>query len=208
MLTFIRRTDRRISKSGKYMVTYNLYFCSCCGQNVELPSGTKTESCGCSRYKLAALSNTKHGFTPKKGPKKRLYRIWVSMKNRCLSTKAINYKRYGGRGISICKQWEEGFIAFKNWAESNGYKDDLCIDRIDNNGNYEPKNCRFVTNAKNCQNQRTTRLNWNIVRKIRKEYVLNKKRRNYKGSQYELADRYNVSQPTIERVVNNITWKE
>ena len=208
MLTFIKKTNRRMSKSKKYMVTYNLYFCSYCKKEVELPSGTKTESCGCHRYQLVSISNKKHGFCAKKGGKNRLYRIWSNMKTRCLNPKAINYKRYGGRGISVCEEWKKSFISFKSWSDANGYKDNLCIDRIDNNGNYDPENCKFVTNAKNCQNQRTTKLNWNIVRKIRKEYILDKKRRNYKGSQYELADRYNVSQPTIEKVINNITWRE
>lgn len=208
MLTFIKRTDRRMSKSGKYMVTYNLYFCSYCKKEVELPSGTKTESCGCVRYKLAAISNKKHGFCTKKGGPKRLYIIWSNMKARCFNTKAINYERYGGRGISVCEQWKKSFIIFKKWSEKNGYKDNLCIDRINNNGNYEPNNCRFVTNAENCQNQRTTKLNWNIVRRIRKEYILNKKRRTFKGSQYEFAYEHNVSQPTIGKIINNKIWIE
>jgi len=207
MLTFIKKTDRRMSESKKYMITYNLYFCSYCKKKIELPSGTKTKSCGCARYQLMSMSNKKHGFSIR-GKQKRLYRIWSNMKTRCSNIKTINYERYGGRGISVCEQWKESFIIFKEWSEKNGYKDNLCIDRIDNNGNYKPGNCRFVTNAKNCQNKRTTKLNWDIVKEIRKKYVLDKKRRIFKGSQYELAQEYNVSQPTIGNIINNKIWAE
>ena len=60
-----------------------------------------------------------------------------------------HYDRYGGRGIKVCDEWENDFQAFYNWAMSNGYRDDLTIDRIDNDGDYEPSNCQWITQAEN-----------------------------------------------------------
>lgn len=80
------------------------------------------------------------------------------MNERCYSPKAINYKNYGARGIKICDEWKNDFTAFYNWAIANGYDDKLSIDRIDNDGNYEPNNCRWVTRKKQCNNRRSNRL--------------------------------------------------
>jgi hypothetical protein len=68
----------------------------------------------------------------------RLYKIWQQMKNRCLNPKGNRFKDYGARGITVCDEWKNDFKAFYDWAMSNGYSDDLTIDRIDNDGNYEP----------------------------------------------------------------------
>ena len=70
----------------------------------------------------------------------RLYRIWLQMKNRCFNINSERYADYGGRGITVCDEWRNDFTTFYNWAMSNGYSDDLTIDRINNNGNYEPSN--------------------------------------------------------------------
>ena len=72
-----------------------------------------------------------------------LYRVWSDMKRRCNNPNREAYINYGGRGISVCEKWYN-FIVFKDWALNNGYSDDLMLDRIDNDGNYEPTNCRFV----------------------------------------------------------------
>lgn len=90
----------------------------------------------------------------------RIYCIWDGMKQRCRNSKSKRYKDYGGRGIKICSEWldkENGFINFYNWSMANGYKENLTIDRIDIDGNYEPLNCRWITNKEQQKNKRNNR---------------------------------------------------
>ena len=99
----------------------------------------------------------------------RLYMIWTNMKTRCENKNNPSYKKYGGRGIGLCDEWMT-FEPFLKWAVANGYRDDLSIDRIDNNGNYEPANCRWATATEQCRNRRNTVLfNWGGERKTLKE---------------------------------------
>ena len=85
----------------------------------------------------------------------RLYNIWKCMKERCYYKKHEYYEYYGGRGIIICEEWKENFVAFYNWAINNGYKSSLTIDRINNDGNYEPSNCRWVDKIEQSNNKRS-----------------------------------------------------
>lgn len=98
-----------------------------------------SKSCGCLEKELNKKRNTTHGqrYT-------RLYRIWLLMKNRCHNSNASNWKWYGDKGIKVCKEWQT-FENFYAWAIINGYQDHLTIDRIRGSVNYQPSNCRWVT---------------------------------------------------------------
>ena len=103
-----------------------------------------TRSCGC----LQKESRFRHGFN-RRGKASRLYIIWMNIRSRCLNRKSPSYRYYGERGISICEVWQRSFLAFKSWALSHGYQMNLCIDRINNKGNYEPSNCQWITPSEN-----------------------------------------------------------
>lgn len=118
-----------------------------------------TKSCGClndeQRHKKGFEANrTKHGMCYT-----RLYRIWKRLHTRCYNSNNPDYQKwYGARGITVCNEWLNSFELFRNWAMENGYEEDLTIDRIDNNGNYEPSNCRWVDLKTQARNKRNNHL--------------------------------------------------
>ena len=107
-----------------------------------------TKSCGCLRKEFALSRKTIVN--------RRLYDIYYSMLARCSNPKSINYKNYGGRGIKVCDEWMD-YKTFEDWALKNGYTDDLSIDRIDNNKDYTPENCRWVDMIIQSNNRRTNK---------------------------------------------------
>lgn len=147
MLTIVKYMG--VSDKGQ-----RLWLCKCdCGNTIVKSTNAihskKRHSCGCLRKNHP--NNTRHGMCYT-----RINSIYRKMKQRCLSPNDSRYKDYGGRGIQVCEEWlgKDGFSKFYEWAMSNGYSDELTIDRIDVNGNYEPSNCRWITKLEQSKNTR------------------------------------------------------
>ena len=154
---FGRLTVVCLSHKDKWSKNYYDCVCDCGGKTKVLERNLitgNTSSCGCLRREtVKAGTNTKNGKTHT-----RLYGIWFGIKKRTTDKKSKSYKNYGGRGISVCDEWKKDFMSFYNWAMEHGYKDNLTLDRIDNNGNYCPENCRWATSQEQSRNTRKNNL--------------------------------------------------
>ena len=144
--------EKAITQNEKVM-----WKCLCDCGNIVIVKGVnlknnRTKSCGCLKKELIVNRSTKHNQRHTK-----LYEVWKTMKQRCYNPNNKSFKNYGGRCISICEEWKNNFTAFYNWSMQNGYEENLSIDRINNNGNYEPSICRWTTRIVQQNNTRNNR---------------------------------------------------
>ena len=213
-LTVLQKDGIRAKPCGKT----NIYWlCKCdCGNYAtastsDLRSGN-TKSCGCLKkenaFKVGNKPKMKHEQSRKMKDynkteyfhnqskmhgysRTRLYNIWQAMKTRCYNPNHRHYKDYGARGIRVCTEWEHDFLAFRKWALENGYAENLSIDRIDNNGNYEPSNCKWTSSKEQSNNKRTSHL-----------ITFNGKTQ----TMAEWAEEIGISYNTLEGRINELGW--
>lgn len=178
--------------------SYSLFICDYCEKEViRMNQAKKQMSCGCVHRELHKIKMTKHGEGHDN--KTKLYRVWSGMFDRCYRENNPSFHRYGGRGISVCSEWRE-YLVFKKFALENGYVEGLSIDRIDNDGNYEPTNIRFVPMKDNVRNRNATKLSKEKAMSIKEEYS--------KGgiSQKALGEKYNVTQGCVGFILRGERW--
>lgn len=156
-LTVIEKSQKICGKTA--------WKCICdCGNITYVTTSNLTcnriRSCGCIKQEILMKRNITHNQRHTK-----LYEVWKSIKQRCYNPKHHAYKNWGGRGIKVCDEWKENFQAFYDWSYSNGYKeecqksekDKLTIDRINNDGDYCPSNCRWVNRTTQSRNKRVNK---------------------------------------------------
>ena len=186
-------------KTYKNKSSQTQWLCKCdCGNEIVVSGNSlisgNTTSCGCYLQELRIKHNKSHD---------RLYAIYKSMLHRCYSPKSRSYRSHGKRGITVCKEWQitenyNGMNNFYEWALSNGYQDNLTIDRIDNNGNYEPSNCRWTTYVTQGNNRSNNHMiTYNGETKTMAEWA-----REYNIPYNTFAWRINKSKWDIEKSLN------
>lgn len=153
-LTVLEKSDKKSKRVS--------WVCECdCGNIVTVSATNLTQgntmSCGCYRIEKLVQMNTTHGESHT-----RLYGVWQGMRERCYRESDVSYYLYGGRGITVCDEWENSYESFKIWAEANGYdwfakRGDCTLDRIDVNGMYCPENCRWVDMKVQSNNKRNSK---------------------------------------------------
>lgn len=193
-LTYLFEVDPHIYPSGKQRRKAK-FKCYCGNEFITMIHSIKsgnTNSCGCYYDKTHAT----HGLA-----KHPLFAVRNAIKQRCLNPKNTRFHDYGGRGIKICDEWLNDFQKFYDWSIQNGYRKGLQLDRINNDGNYEPSNCRFVTQTINIRNRRISKLSQIDVIEIRNAKLLIPNL-----THKELATAYFVSPTTITNIINNKLW--
>lgn len=199
----MKKLDLKSKRFGRLTVLYEdserksqsrvRWVCECdCGKVKSILStnliGGNTQSCGCLKSEVFRSHGLYHHP---------LYKIWSGMKGRCNNLNSTGYARYGGRGITVCDRWLD---SFENFYEDmkEGYSKELQIDRIDNDGNYEPSNCRWVTRSQNSINTRPKGNSTSKYKGVSWNKLNNNWRANIKGKnlgsficEHEAAREYN-----------------
>lgn len=176
--------------------------CACaCGNTASLePSALlsgKSRSCGCLRRDVSRAKSRRHGHTVGRAPT-RTYGTWQKMKARCLNAECPDFVRYGGRGITVCERW----LDFEHFlADMGECPPRLTIDRVNNDGNYEPKNCRWATRTEQNRNKRTTKLTLPLAASaftLSRDGVIQRK----------IAAQLGVTQAMVHRILSGRAWPE
>ena len=155
----VGKTFGRLTILEELDPTFCLVQCGCENKTIKkirrncLLTGN-TKSCGCLQHEFIEALNKNHGYSGHNKDRHLLYVAWSDMVQRCTNLKNSNYTTYGGRGITIYDEWRASPEAFIVWALENGWQKGLVLDRIDNDGNYCPENCRYITIAQNNRNKR------------------------------------------------------
>lgn len=171
-----------------------IFLCKCeCGKTSTpdhrslLTGGTV--SCGCHRSEIFVKRNTTHGLTHCK-----LMKVWIGLRQRITNPNSRRFDSYGGRGINVCDEWSD-FAVFSKWAIENGYAEGLSIDRIDNNGDYCPNNCRWTTDYVQSRNTRRN-INYTIngVTKCLRDWIEDPLciHKNYKAIWYRIQRGWDI----------------
>lgn len=186
-LTVLYRTEDKIYESGRKFVQW-MCECSCENRNQVKITGDSlrsghANSCGCLIKEKSRETMIKMNTTLNKS-RTRIYKIFNAMKTRCYNSNHVRYNEYGGRGIVICEEWLDDFMAFYSWSLENGYNDMLSIDRINNDKGYYPNNCQWATSKEQQHNLRN-----NLYITINDETK----------SLYEWADEYNLNPRLIDK---------
>lgn len=150
-LKVVEQVEDYTLKTG---ANYAKWLCKCdCGNKKKIMGHSlkrgDTKSCGCLQSELFKKMTTVHSLVSNP-----LYKVWQGMKERCYNANTLFYKDYGGRGITVCGEWIADPRAFIEWGFASNYKKGLQIDRINNDGSYNPNNCHFVTAQENAVNRR------------------------------------------------------
>lgn len=185
--------------AGMNADSIKFYYCQCICGNLRKVRGTslksgETKSCGCLQREVARNQKfgTTHGLYSHP-----THSVWTGIKTRCYNQNEDIYQYYGARGISVCDEWRYDFKAFYEWAIANGYRKGLDLDRINEDGNYEPTNCQFIPHKDNCRKKRNTKLTQEKVDAIRS-------RPNARRD--DLAKEFGVSVASIKAIRSNRLW--
>ena len=195
----MKSIDISNQRFGKLLVVKKAYYqnkkvywqCLCdCGKITYVHTSNlkckRIRSCGCLKVEELVNRSTKHNQRHTK-----LYEVWKTIKQRCLNPKNVSYHNYGGRGITICDDWKNDYFCFYEWSINNGYKEGLSIDRINNNGNYEPNNCRWTTRI--VQNNNTRANNYITINNETKTLA-------------EWCRHYNISYSLVRQRYKRYNW--